>query len=492
MSLDSVKLALRTNTDLATRMSIDAWIADEEIRAERVRLYREYVDGEHRANMTPEMRRLLRLNTSTSGLEFNDNYMDIVVQTLADRIEVSGVETDDRALEEWAQALFRRTRFDNLQAIVHEAAIRDGDAFVMVEVDPATRYPRLVYEPAYDGTNGMIVLYESVAAQRPMLAAKVWQLMPTSDAGKTSLRINVYYADRVERYIQRGGGALETFEDGGIPYTQPLMGVDGAELGLPVIHFRNRRASYDNYGISELNNAIPLQDALNRNLYSMVMAAELTAFRIFTAKGFEVPGALTPGMIINMSGGQAVGKDDVLEFGAIEGADLTQFISLSTHYAQEIARVTRTPAPELIGTNASGEARKQYEVGLVGKARRFQVSAGSAWEDCIEIAHRMETTYGGRSIPPWRETWIRWRNPEVRNQKDIVEMALLAAPLIKDERTLLRLIAGAFDLSPSQIDTIIEANAQQQSSAILRIGAQIPTFESAGQGLEPIEEDDDG
>lgn len=482
MSLEIVKSALSTNTDLATRMSFDAWIADEEARGEIVKKCREYADGEHAANMTPEMRKLLRLPSNSSGLEFNDNYMDIIVQTMVDRLTVTGMDAENEAAAKWCADLMTRTRFDGVQNDVHEAAVRDGDAYVMVSPGPDNR-PQFTYEPAYDGMNGVIVLYESFTAKKPMLAVKIWQLMPNaSDASKTTVRFNVYYEDRMESYIQRGNAPLEQYEEPGRPFSQPY----GTTYGMPIIHFRNRRTTYNNHGISELNNAIPLQDALNRGLYSMVIASELTAFRVLVARGFVPPAEVTPGMIISI-GDTPLGKDEIADLNAIDGAELTQYIKLLEFYANEMGKVTRTPSPEFMGgDNASGEALKQRESGLLGKVKRFHTSAGNSWEDAFTIAAAMERVYAPTAdTPKFDSLTTRWKDPHIRNDKERIEMVKLIADYL-DDRTLLELVAEVYDFNKEKIDEIIANKAQEAEERMQTFGRNLPNFDSAGQGLEPM------
>src|SRR5690606_7806644 len=90
VSSSLIAAALRNNRILANQMSLDAWIADQEARAEKVQLFRDYADGDHRAALTAEMKALLRIGNSDAP--FSDNRLDNVIQTVVDRLEVQRIE----------------------------------------------------------------------------------------------------------------------------------------------------------------------------------------------------------------------------------------------------------------------------------------------------------------------------------------------------------------------------------------------------------------
>lgn len=511
MSLELIKSALSANNTLASQMSFDAWVADEEMRGQKVAKFRRYADGDQDSNMTPEMRKLLRIQSTGSMGEFSDNHLDIIIQTMVDRLELTGVDGDDDTPDEradapeqateppaqpptppqpppvdgqpvspqqprpqpsmpekqqespatrWASDLLKRNRFDAMQSDVWEATVRDGDTFLMAYWDNEQKRVRWSHEPAFDGTSGMLVLYETMASEKPLLALKVWRITTESGRIGDTMRVNVYYADHVEKYIARGNDQLAPFSDG-----QPTDWLlDGQPIGVPVIHFRNRKAMYDNFGMSEIENALPLQDALNRTLHSMVMSAELSAFQIRWAKGFRPPTALTPGMWVMINPDTPLQSDQVVDLGTMEQGDIAPFIEMSRHLVGEMGNITNTPrlTPQGMASDASsGEALKQREIGLIGKIRRFQVKAGNAIEDLLTLSARIQTAFGEK--PPQSEFfYARWKDPEIRNEVSEVDIAIKLQPHV-DERTFLEMIAPSRGWDAKKIDTILEANAKERN-----------------------------
>ena len=99
-------------------------------REDRYRAYREYYDGDHDTQLSDRQRQYLQLKV---GEEFNGNYCPIVVDALVERLTVTGFETDEAAQEvfwEW----WKLSRMDHQQGIVHTAAVRDGDSFVLLSL----------------------------------------------------------------------------------------------------------------------------------------------------------------------------------------------------------------------------------------------------------------------------------------------------------------------------------------------------------------------
>lgn len=498
MSLNLVQIALRANP---LNPSTDAWIADETIRGEKVELFRQYDEGDHRANLTTEMRNILRIGTEGSLNEFNDNYCPTIIQTMQDRIKLNGVQSEADAANEWIDALLRANRFDALQIDVHEATIRDGNTFVLVDADPETREIRITHEPAFDGTNGMLALYETTNAQTPLLAVKVWTITGQTIADTT--RINVYYPNRIERYIGGSeGGLLEYTADGReamLPWT--VNGLDSGEpLGVPVIHFKNRGASHSRYGLSEIENVIPLQDSLNRTLFSMVATAELTGFPIRLMIGDQFPAALTPGMALSEyiegDAGQVAKPSSELDIAWLNAirletakqGEIMPYIDQARWLRGEIFRITNTPDDDSSAVSASGESLKQREIKLLGKVRRFHVKNGNAWEDVVELAARLQRTFsapGATRPPELGMVSAQWEEAELRNDTQVVNDALaqLNAGAI-DQETYLELVAPVYGWDAAKIQTILQRTRLTTQGAAFNaqdVASMLEGIERAGQ-----------
>lgn len=454
-----------------------AWVSDQQARGDRVARYRRYVEGRHDAKLSREMRQLLRLADSTDeGL--NLNYMPIVVQTKVDRCVLQMIEAeapeemeDDGAASSWVNDLLEMNRIDGMQGEVHEAAIRDGDSFVMVSYDEETERARFTLEEAFDGEAGMLMVYPSKHMQAPICAIKIWHVM---DGDNTQTRINLYFPDRVEKYQSVNGAALARLtDDPGGDWTDRA----GRPLGIPVIHFRN--AGRANYGQSEIANVIAPQNALNRFNYSAVAAAEYSGFPILVAMGFEPNGAITPGSIVKI-GAEGLTSDQKVDFRRIEAGDLSQIVNMIHMMRASIADISMTPATQFADAATSGEALKQREIGLLGKAKRFMVRAGNSWEDCAAMAWRVEATFAPEQPPVYRRFYARWRSPEIRNDEAVVKNAMALREVVGDRQTL-RLVAPIYDLDEDSIEKIMQEKTDEAARRISVAGGLLPTFENFQQ-----------
>lgn len=484
MTFDLTKLSKLQSVSLSS-----TWIDEQEDRADNVLKYRAYFDGDHdAAYLTSEMRNLLRI-TDTTDIPFAANYCSVVTTTMVDRLDVTGITAETDALNEWIALLLKANRFDGLQHNVHESAINDGDTYVMVSYDNAKQRVVLTHEYAYDGTSGVIVLYRSRDMRDMAAAFKIWEI--DLDAERVQTRVNVYFPDRIERYAAINDGDLVPFNAPGLPAKERWASQRGNDpVGIPLVHFKNR-GRY-NYGQSEIAPAIPIQDAHNRTWYSLVLNSEYTGFPLLFALGFDPGGDLRPGSLVKaMQGADPPGTDVQVDFRRIEAGSNQEFLTTAQYQEGVIGRITRTPSPEFVAPTASGEARKQAEAGLVGKAKRAQVVFGNAWEDVIGLAWRVQDAYGQERPPtPYEDVACQWRSAELRNDKEVIENAVALQPFV-DERTFLEMVAPVANWTSDKIDQIIEAKAVEKETDMSGALAQMPNFgrfddrfEDAGSGME--------
>lgn len=478
--------AVLSNTNLTMFSAIlpvefKAQLARQEARARRVAAFRRYADGNHPANMTREMRELLRVtrNRDVSN-EFNDNYMDIIISSMADRVALRTIETDTDLGTQWASRLLRYNRIAALEGDIHESTIRDGDTYLMVSYDNDDQMPRFSHELAYDGVSGVAVFYGSPDISRMLAAVKIWNSIEEIE-GRAMIvnRCNVYYPDRVERW-RMVNGEMTPHVEPGIDAVQPWTRRDGSPLKVPFIHFRNK--GRQNYGISEIRKAVPLQNVLNRLLYSFVISSELAGFPIRAAFGFSPPATLTPGMWVVVQPGGMLIEEHPPTIQMLNGGDLSQFISSLSFITQEIGRITRTPAPEFSAAdNASGEALKERQIGLLGKVKRFIIHAGNAWETAMTLAWDVDSAFGSTPPPALSSFVAQFADPELRNDALTVKNALAVRDLVGDRQTL-RFVADVFDLNEDIIERILAEKAADSEMKFNSIVSSMPIFGDTDEG----------
>ena len=445
----------------------DEWLVETDDWGDRVKLFRDYYDGNHRSKLTGNMKRMLRISGDAHD-QFNENYCGLVVDTYADRLLVERMQGDSDDATEWATDLLDRNRFDGLQMDIHEATIRDGDTFVLLEYDNETDRVVFSHEPCWDGETGMIAVYDR-RLKNILIAVKVWY-----EGLDDARRVNFYYPDRVEKYIgDESGYGMQPYVDDSTDERGIAEWLPGV---VPVIHYRNRMRTMTQYGISELASVVPLQDALNRGLMSMVMTAELTAFLIRVAKGFEPPAEVSPGMWITI-GAEGLSNDQVADAFTLEPGGIVPFIDQANHLIEQIATISRTPLPTTLGgDSASGEALKQRESGLLAKVRKAQVKVGNAYEDLMRVAVLLHNTFSATRAPisDWR---CVWRDAQVRNEAQMIQNALAVRDIV-GERETLRLIAEVYGYGMGKQEEIAQEKQAQTAQAMSALAGSLPGFDN--------------
>lgn len=219
-----------------------------------------YYDGEQPLVYTA--RRLAELFRHLDAY-FAENWCGVVVDAVNERLRLTGYQVGDsgaqRLLDQaWAEGDLALEASD-----IHEAALVCGESYAIVWPDeegtPQVYYndPRLCH-----------VVYDAERRKLARHAAKWW----VDEDGHR--RVTLYYPDRLEYYRSQkkhddldpaaGWRDLEASAD---PAVNPY--------GLvPVFHFRPERRRVK----SDLADALPVQDAINKLLADMMVAAEFGAF----------------------------------------------------------------------------------------------------------------------------------------------------------------------------------------------------------------------
>jgi len=390
------------NMTLAQKLAFLDWLTLEDTaRQADYRKYREYYDGDHTTRLTDRLREFLKLNEDD---EFNVNVCPLVVDSLAERLTVTGFTAGDQAETLWNW--WNTNRMDGVQRVVHTAACRDADTYVIVEWNNDEKRPVFTHELACCDGIGVKVHY---GQKRGVVdfASKRWRVEQGPGAG-VERRMNLYYPDRIEKYISD-----DLINEGQWKLSEELPWKDsnGQVLGVPVFHFKNRDEGY-NYGLSELKSAVPLQDAINKTLVDLMLTADYYSFPQPYALGFD-PGGLKvgPGLWI-WSGNR---EDKV---GLLPSEDPAKLISLLDNLMLKVASVTKTPLTtfQLFGQVPAEGTQKQLEADLVAKARDRMTVFGNAWEDAMKMARRLNNAFGDEQMDGAEPINTTWADPETRNE----------------------------------------------------------------------------
>lgn len=398
---------------------------------------------------------------------FADNLCAVVVDTVADRLQVTGFSSEDGAdaESEAATAIWRLNRMDRRSGETHAEALRSGDAFMVVWPD-TTGIPRFYPQAG----RLCAVQYDEDTPGQIMRAAKLWQ-----DA-QARWRLTLYYPDRIEKYVSTAGTSGDFPHSASIFSPLALPGEAWPMANpygrVPLFHFANNAATGE-LGRSELADVIPLQDGLNKSITDMLVAMEFAALPQRWVTGLEVELDETTGKpkALFVPGADriwSVGAPDA-RFGQFDAANLAQFITVQEAFRVEIARVSRTPLHHLMPTTSafpSGEAMKTAEQPLLAKVKDRQLAWGNVWEDVMSFALSMTGGAGALSC--------NWIDPTPRNERNLVETLLLKKQLGVSDAQLLRELG----YTEQQIGVFAEERSVQTAA----LGTQLLTAFDRGAG----------
>ncbi len=420
---------------LNPELAYAAWRAAEEATWQKnIVVARDYYDGYQNTKLTERQKEFLGFNLTDERFAFN--YCATVVNAIVERMLVSGfTSATDETFTGWVWDIWQTNRMDALQRSTHQGAVLDGEYFIIVDWDDDTGMPRFSLHPRYtdpvvDGTGfGCKAFYPDDDPTQPMVrASKRWTETIVNEGGKltTSRRMTVYLPDHIKKYIaghaDDDSGWIKLIEEGQ-PWPLPWVDNAGEPLGIPVIHFRNpgRR--------TELWDAMPIQDAINKTALDILAVADASGFPIRFSYGFyattdgkapEEDGSnylkLSPGAWVGIPQTEARTEN-------LEPADLGPMLLTLDSLIVKLAQVTDTPTSRFQVTRqiAAEGTLKQQEGPLLAKVRARQVLFGNAWENAFYMARRLANHLASAGLNEDALLETQWHPAETRDEKEHIE-----------------------------------------------------------------------
>jgi hypothetical protein len=336
---------------------------------------RRYLDGDHdqlveiatHRRTTPALLKIVQLR---------DNLMPGVVRALTSRLHVTGWQTD---FQDEIEAIAERNRLPLLQKELHQESPLGGDAGIVVWPGPDGK-SRLY--PVKAGS--FAVTYDPVDLTKLTAAMRVWS---EKRAGKPYVCATIYTDAALYDLVTKAPCAK-------LPHKTSAWRIEDVRdnpYGLNPFHHLPNDADLGTMGRSELDPALPLQDALNLALVNMKLGEEDVAWRQLVRIGAEV--------IVDPATGEVMpprtGPGTVMDVGlggdvkALPGADLRPFLEEQDALRREIAAVTSTPLHMLSlaeGAPPSGDALDVLEKALTDKVRDRQQEWAWPWAAAMAMA----------------------------------------------------------------------------------------------------------
>lgn len=402
-------------------------------------LHRNYYAGNHRLMITEE-----RLAKVFAGLfkDFRLNLCPAVVDALGDRLQVQSFSSGEGAQAQPANEaleVWKRNRMRRRSGYVHLEAITAGDSYAIVWPDRSGARAVIYPQRATD----IAVEYDPENPGTITRAAKLWLERDKSH------RLTLYYPDRIEKYTTpektyaNAQEAANTLASGVLSF-EPRR-VEGEAWPLtnpygrvPIFHFANN-ADLGNYGASELDDAVSVQDALNKAVLDMLVNGEFLAYPQRFALNIEVkddadgnpinPFKAGPERIWVLNGGEDT------QMGQFAAADIEKMDKVVQSWSLRMAQVTQTPPHYfMLSSNfVSGESQKTAEQKLDAKTFDRQIAFGDTWSDLMAFAVQIEHGLKVDGL----EFDTNWKDTKPRNQLEEWQIAEMKAERgVSDEQIL--------------------------------------------------------
>ena len=392
-----------------------------------------YYRGDHdiswtRPNVGKEFARLLSMARA--------NMMGLVIDAEAERLQVLGLRVsadEDAQVDDAAWEVWQESDLDSYMPL----AFRDA----MVK----ERCPLLVWDGRISVEDALETAVEYEPGQMRVRAAGLKRWWDDIDQLWRAL---LFLPDRVVGFARKHGTSEWERQDD--PADNPVGAVPLVELvNRPDIYMRGR---------SDLDEIIPAQDRLNKQIFDRLMASEFGSFRQRWATGLDIPvdDAGQPVQSFRAAIDELWHTDDPeTRFGEFASTDLTPYLRAAEQDITSIAVISRTPRHYLFneGQSPSGDAIKSAESGLVAKVEEKQRQFGGPIREALRLARR----WYGEQTPPTSD--VRWRRPETLTDGMIADAAMKLSTLGIPLRELLEEPLG---YPAGKVQRIMAGRAEEQ------------------------------
>lgn len=339
---------------------------------------------------------------------FADNWCSLVVDAVAERLHVEGFRmTDQPEGDADAWEMWQRNYLDHDSQLAHTESLVTSSGYVIVWPDEDD-YPRITVESSAE----VVVAYAPSSRRQRVAAMKRW----VDELGV--INATLYLRDAVWKFERRGDNRYVPREVVGEDW--PLKNPLGV---VPVIELTNKPRLWSPYGLSEVEQVVPQQDAINKLLADMLVASEFAAYRQRWATGVEIP--VDPQTQKPIEPYHAavdrlwISEAEGARFGEFNPTDLNNYVTAVEMLVQHIAAQSATPPHYfyLRGQFPSGESIKSAEASLVAKTRQRMTVYEESWEEAIRLGFAV---LGDARADAWSAETI-WGDPEYRTEGEHVD-----------------------------------------------------------------------
>lgn len=295
----------------------------------------------------------------TSVARFAQNWCKVVVQSALDRLVLLGWNAKAAKVNQAIDAIFDAYGVGVDAEDIHRDALITGEGYMMIwpaenGLDIYRNDPRMIH-----------LFYQPDRPKVKRFAAKIYTGADDHQVMK------LYYPDRIETYraanaglVSSAGAFVKNAEDDANP-----TGV------IPVFRF--------SAAASQLQDALPLQDAINKLFTDLMVVSEFGAFKqryIITNADVAVL-KNSPNIIWSIPAGDGTGQGT--QVGEFAETPSSGFLQAMNELASALAVITSTPKHYIgpVGAGISGDALIAMEAPLIKKVAALQKRFSSTWRE---------------------------------------------------------------------------------------------------------------
>lgn len=395
-------------------------------QVEMIQQYTDYYNGEHKLSFATAK---FREAFSRYFPPMSNNWMKLVCEAPISRLVVTGFRMNpDTAKADWNQesddeawAIWQANSMDAISRQVMLEAVKSSIAHVMISPPSEDNYnkPLLTAE-----LPSQVYVYCSPQNKRRRLAAiKRWV-----DEIDGLAYANLYFPNEIRKYVStakyKEGMKIQWTNRSDDPGGPNPIGV------VPIVPVENI-PDIACGGRSDLEAAIPLQDAVNKLCLDMQVSSEYHAFPQRWATGWESAKKPDGTPIKDREAEVAVGQSRLVraespetKFGQWAPGEVDNYIKPIELYIEHLAAITQTPTYYLKGkmANMSADALHAADAGLVDRCNAKIVGGFSdAWEEVIRTAFlAADDQVRGKAF----NAEAIWADPETKSLAQVTDAAV--------------------------------------------------------------------